>query len=136
MRTMSARHALGPQPAIPNMAGQRRIRPGETQWSQLIQQCRRPEVRVPDKPLCHLGDEHVERVRRDSNLCSQAALPSQIGLDGDAVVVGAAGDLTDRNPLSFERVEIHVITLVIEKEGPSRAGSWSTAISIERGPFV
>ena len=118
------------------MAGQRRTRPGETQWSQLVQQCRPPKVRSLGKPRGHVVDELVERVRHCSDTCPRAALPSQIGSYGDTVVGGAAENLTDRHSLSFECVNIHVVLLVTAKEGLSRAGSWSKAISTDRGPFV
>ena len=133
---MSARRALGLQPAIPNMAGERRVRPGETQWSQLVQQCRPPKVRSLGKPRGHVVDELVERVRHCSDTCPRAALPSQIGSYGSTVMGGAAEDLIDRHSLSFACVNIHVVLLVTAEEGLSQAGSRWKAISIERGPFV
>ena len=120
----------------PNMAGQRRVRPGETRWSQTVQQCRLPKVRSLGKPLGHVVDELVERVRHCSDTCRQAALPSQIGSYGSSVMGGAAEDLYDRHSLSFECVNIHVVLLVTAKESLSRAGSGSKVISIDIGPFV
>jgi hypothetical protein len=68
-------------------------------------------MRVLRQPRGDVVEERVEWVRGGAVTHSWGALAGEICADGLTVVVGAAGDLTDRHPLPFERVDVHVVLL-------------------------
>ena len=79
-------------------------------------------------------DESVGRVCLDAITNYASSVPGEVGADRFAVavavsvsvVVGAAGDLTYRHPLSFERVDVPVVLLAkASEQSLSRAGAWS-----------
>lgn len=111
LRDMRARDARRPQPAITDLPSQRLIRPRIAERDQLVPKRDRPQMRVLDQSGGHVADERGERVRTRACSHPRGAFPGQVRPDRLTVMAGAAGDLTDRHPLPFERVDIHVVLL-------------------------
>ena len=89
------------QLAVSNLSGQ----------GQLVHKRRHPEMRVLSQPRGEPVDELLERVRFQPSTQFESAVASEVRADRLAVVIGAVGDLTDRQPLSCERVNVYVVLL-------------------------
>jgi hypothetical protein len=73
-------------------AGEARIRPVEAQRDDLVEQHRRPHVRVIEQPLTQVADERAERVLGGAGALAGDAAAGQVGADGLAVMAKVPGD--------------------------------------------
>ncbi len=130
-----ARFTMRPQPALPQLTGERLIRPLIPQGDHFVEQGRRPHVTVVRQPLAHVRLEPVERVLHSATPYPRRPFASQVGADGLAVPAHVAGDRRDRPALLPQRVDLHILSLCQHQaRAPLLAGRSLLTASLERAP--
>jgi hypothetical protein len=95
-RRRMARFARRAQRPGPELGGEPRVGPVVAEAADLVEQRRRPQVRVLDQPQPAVLGEPVEHVRTGRSADAGLPVTGEVGPDGLAVVAGVPGDRRDR----------------------------------------
>jgi hypothetical protein len=90
-------------------AGEARIGTVEAEGDDLVEQPRRPHVRIVREALTEVADVRPERVLAAAGALAGDAAAGQVGADGLAVMAEVPGDRADRLALPAERVRVHIV---------------------------
>lgn len=107
--------------------GQRRIRAGEPEPGQLVEQRRRPQVRVIGQSNPAVFEERVDQRRLRALPPSRLALAGQIRAHRLAVHAQVPGDRRDRPALLTQRMRLHVFLPRQHPPLPQRSTMTTTA---------
>jgi len=103
-----ARLTRRPQPAGSQLAGHRRVRAVIAEPEQLVEQRRRPQVRIIGEALSAVRRKGIERISPTTGP-NPSLPPGQVGTDGPAVFTQMPGDRGDRPTLAAQRVHVDVV---------------------------
>jgi hypothetical protein len=105
-----ARLTVRAQPGEAQLAGKARIGTAVSERHHLVEQRRRPQVRIVDEAGRHIGDERRQRIRRRRPAHARFAFAVEIRADRLAVALEMTGDRRDRPPPLGQGISFHVFT--------------------------
>jgi len=129
-----ARLAHRPHTPQPQRPGERGIRPVIAEVGDLVEQGRRPQMRVLNQPGRAARGVPCERVVTGRCPDPDLPFPVEIHLDRLAVPADMPGDRRDRPTPPAQRVDVHVVLLCEHEAGPLRVAGGGQRPSASRGP--
>ena len=115
-----ARRTSRPQLVPADRRGERLIRPAEPKVDDLVEQRRRPQMRVIGQPLPAVVEEVGHRLRPGRVALTRTALAVQIRTDRLAVMPEMSGDRADRPTPRLQCLRFHAVLPCQHRDGPLR----------------
>ena len=108
-----ARFAMRSEFAVTQVVREPLIAAIEPQRDDLVEQHRRPHVRIIGEPLTHVHLEPIERIHDRRRLATNTDLPltAQIRAHRLAVMTNMTSDRRQRPTLHAQRVDLHICSL-------------------------
>jgi hypothetical protein len=115
-----ARRAPRPQLVAADRGGERLIRPRKAQAGHLVEQRRRPQMRIIIEPLPAIRQEVGHRLRPSRLALTRHPFAVQIRPDRLAVMTEMSGDRADRPPLRSQCLRFHAVLPCQHRDRPLR----------------
>jgi hypothetical protein len=124
--------AVRTQPSLAQLPGEADVAAGIAQRQHLVEQRRRPQMRIINEPGRQIPDERGQRVRAAAGPPPRHPLPGQVGTNGLRVSAQVTGDRRDRPPPLPQSMYFHVFSLCEHELGAPLIDGRNTVSS--RGP--